>query len=292
MGRMFDVLRQAEVKRDTNPVSSEAAPAEEDFVSDAGNEEVPFIEVGPSRSLEASPAVLAVPSPRLRIASCPEARGVSLARSARPAAQQRFAADLIAFHHPDQPGAAAYHEVAAALLETKPSGTAHVWLCLGTAAGVGTTSVVLNLAISLATTSGLRVVVVDGNLARPAVAERLGLRGRPGLAEVLSGQESLDRAIQPTGVERLTALTAGQFEREPAPGHIADMCRPVLRLLRDRCDVVLIDGGVDAEQLGRACDAVYLVVPQSQVEDAATTQRSGALLHSGAPLRGCIVTGP
>jgi Mrp family chromosome partitioning ATPase len=313
MGRMFDVLRQAEATRDAGEAPTAPTSAPEDFVFDATNEEVPFIEVGPARSVEASPAVLAVQSPRLRIAPFVEAQrdaeadrprdGDTLAPSVRPstpaasvslralparAPEQRFAPDLIAYHHPDHPSAAEYRAVAAALLAP---GTSGVRLCMGIADAVGTTSVVLNLAVCLATTAGLRVIVVDANVSRPAVAERLGLRGRPGLAEVLDGSESLDRVLQPTGVERLTALTAGQFDGHKARAKIGEACRPVLRLLRDRCDVVLIDGGLDADDLGRISDAVYLVVPQVRADDAATTERSWALLHQGVPLCSCIVTG-
>src|SRR5258708_1015890 len=80
----------------------------------------------------------------------------------------------------------------------------------------------------------LRVFVVDADEARPAVAERLGLRGRPGLAEVLAGTESLDRALQETGVDRLAALTAGQPDCDRRAACVGEAARPVLRLMRDR----------------------------------------------------------
>ncbi len=299
MGRMMDVLRLAEVKRDDEP-----APGAEDehFVSDFANEEVPFIEVGPARSMEASSAVLA--APRLRLAPRPPADAgpvldpgpqpepppVGVCLRPLPAGlgllppEQRFARELIAFHQPEHPAGAEYRTVAAALRQER------VLLCAGAAPGSGTTSAVLNLAVCLAGAEGLRVVVVDADEARPAVAERLGLRGAPGLAEVLDGSESLDRALQETGLARLAALTAGHRDAERALFPLAEMCRPVLRLLRDRFDVVLIDGG-SGDGLGRACDAAYLVVPHALADAPATLERARALLGKGAPLRGCIVTG-
>src|SRR5689334_6538453 len=71
MGRMLEVLRLAEAKRDGDGTPAPGAD-DEHFVSDFANEEVPFIEVGPARSMEASSAVLAAP-PRLRIAPRPPA---------------------------------------------------------------------------------------------------------------------------------------------------------------------------------------------------------------------------
>jgi hypothetical protein len=70
MGRMLDVLRQA----GGEPHGEEGtSPAEDDFVSDFANEEVPYIEVGPARSVEGSPAVLGAEPPRLRILPRPPA---------------------------------------------------------------------------------------------------------------------------------------------------------------------------------------------------------------------------
>jgi Mrp family chromosome partitioning ATPase len=313
MGRMLDVLRQAEAKRNGDGGAPEGAgPVDEDFVSEFTGEEVPFIEVGPARSLEASPAVLAVPSPRLRIVPQPPADAgpildASPAAAAAPAVgvrlrplpggltlippEQRFSADLIAFHQPNHPAGAQYRQLAAALREGAVPGQGRVLLCLGVAPSVGTTTVVLNLAVCLAGTDGLRVVVVDADEGRPAVAERLGLSGRPGLAEVLAGSEALDRALQETGFPRLSALTAGQPDGDRLACLVGEVCRPVLRLLRDRFDLVLIDGG-GSGSLGRSCDDAYLVVPHAEADGAETAERVRALLRGGAPLRGCILTGP
>ncbi len=310
MGRMLDVLRLAEAKRNGDgEAPPSAGPADEDFVSDFAAEEVPFIEVGPARSLEASSAVLAAP-PRLRIAPRPPAdAGPLLDASPAPPAPgvclrplpgglgslppaQRFTRELIAFHQPDHPAGAEYRQLAAALRrDGAAAGSCRLLLCAGAVPSAGTTNVVLNLAVCLAGPDGLRVVVVDADGARPAIAERLGLHGRPGLAEVLDGSESLDRALQETGLARLTALTAGQPDRDRATFPLAEVCRPVLRLLRDRFDLVLIDGGVDSGGLARTCDAVYLVAPHTRAETAETAERVRALLSQGAPLRGSILTG-
>jgi MinD-like ATPase involved in chromosome partitioning or flagellar assembly len=150
--------------------------------------------------------------------------------------------------------------------------------------------VVLNLAICLAGPGGRRALVVDAASERPAIAERLGLRGRPGLAEVLAGHDSLDRALQETGLDRLTALTAGQAGPDSPVRSPGEAVRPVLRLLRDRFDVVLLDGGAGAAGLETACDAAYLVLPHALADAGGTTEHLRALLTQGVPLRGCILT--
>jgi Mrp family chromosome partitioning ATPase len=289
MGRMLEALRQAGTRRNGD---GEAPPAEDDFISDFANEEVPFIEVGPERSVEASPAVLGAEPPRLRLAAPPAEPLPAAVVSLRPplSPNQRFARELVAFHQPDAPAAAEYRRLAAALFQGAIPGPAHVLLCAGVAAGSGATTVALNLGIGLAGRDGRNVIIVDAECAQPAVAERLGLRARPGLADVLAGRESLDRALQETGLENLTALAAGVADGEWRASHSGEAFRPVLRLLRDRFDVVLIDGGLEVGGVAEACDAAYLVVSQAAAGAAATAERARSLLRQGVPLRGCIVT--
>jgi Mrp family chromosome partitioning ATPase len=207
---------------------------------------------------------------------------------------RRFAPDLIAFHQPDHPAAEEYHRLAAAVRPGPSAGAAQVLLCAALAAEAGASSVVLNLAISLAR-RGVRVAVLDAQSAVPAVADRLGLRGRPGLAEVLAGLESLDGALQATGLEKLTALAAGEGGLARSLCAVGETIRPVLRQLRDRFDVVLIDGPPlgegDGAGLAAACDALYVVLRQNEAETTATEGRIAGLLRQGLPLRGCIVTG-
>jgi protein-tyrosine kinase len=312
MGRVLDVLRQTQTNGNEEAALSPApAPVGDDLLSDLGDGDVPFIEVGPARSVEGSAAVLGS-QPRLRIApqppadagpiletfptpATPERVGVSLRPLPGGLAllppEQRIAAEVIAFHQPQHAATAEYRQLAAALLREPVTGPSRVWLCTGVGLGAGTTSVVLNLGVCLAGFEGLRVVIVDADQSQPTLADALGLRERPGLAEVLAGSESLSQVLQETGIARLTALTAGRAERDRPAFAAAEACRPVLRLLREQFDVILIDGGTDAGGIGAACDAVYLVTPQTQADATATTERVRALLRRGVPLRGCIVTG-
>jgi Mrp family chromosome partitioning ATPase len=308
MGRMLDALRQVDHTRNGDGAVPEA-PAEDDFVSDFANEDVPYIEVGPARSLEASPAVLAAGgTPRLRIAPQPPAdAGPILQAPASPPSlgvclrpltgklallppAQRFATDLLVFHQPEHPAVAEYQRLASLVREGAAPGQSRVVACVGVAPAAGTTTVVLNLALCFAQ-SHIVVVVVDGDDLRPAIAERLGLRGRPGFAEVLAGEESLDGALQETGVAGLSALTAGQPENNRLVPSAGEGWRPVLRALRDRFDLVLIDAGSGGAGLVRACDGVYMVAPHADADAPGTSERVRTLLRGGAPLRGCILTG-
>src|SRR5689334_3789869 len=140
MGRMLDALRranhaqaEADERPSTPPLAIAATDAEPMLAGD--EEEVPFIEVGPRKSMEASPSVLAcapVSSPRMPFPPPPVApreepppapRSVQFrALPGRPAARSRFAAELVAYHAPDQPAARQYREVLDAVLNAGAPG--------------------------------------------------------------------------------------------------------------------------------------------------------------------------
>jgi Mrp family chromosome partitioning ATPase len=208
---------------------------------------------------------------------------------------RRFAAELIAWHQPDHPASEQYRQLAAALRQNA-GGQSHILLCTSLKADIRATAVVLNLAISLARQEELSVVVVDGRTVEPALDSQLGLRSQTGLAEVLAGIESLETALQETGVTNLAALTAGREDPARRLRALDETCRPVLRQLRDRFNMVLIDGAPcqmsgEARGLETACDAVYVVLPAREAETPDTAECLRALHVQGIPIRGCILLG-
>src|SRR5262249_24720304 len=117
-----------------------------------------------------------------------------------------IAPELLAFHNPAHPVSDQYRELLGAILTACPGSA--TTLFTASAAGAGTTTVVLNLALTAAR-PGRRVVVVDVTARRPAVATRLALCDRPGLGEVLAATATLDEALQETEQPGLAALTGG-----------------------------------------------------------------------------------
>lgn len=137
-------------------------------------------------------------------------------------------------------------------------------LVVGGMPGSGTSTLVSNLAYSLAA-SDHRVLVIDANFRRPAVHKYFGVSEGPGLGETLTGSTQLVDAAQTTGEPNIDVLTAGSpgtrvFERLTT----AAMSR-VLDEARARYDLVLVDAppaivAGDATALANRCDAAVLVV--------------------------------
>jgi capsular exopolysaccharide synthesis family protein len=128
----------------------------------------------------------------------------------------------------------------------------------------GKTTVVINLAVTLAL-AGQRVVLVECDLRRPRVAERLGLEEGIGATTVLIGQISLDEALQKHRETGLTVLTAGR--RPPNPSELlqSHAMGELIRDLRGRFDVVLLDAPpllpvTDAALLAAQSDGLIMTV--------------------------------
>ncbi|MCI0457436.1 MAG: CpsD/CapB family tyrosine-protein kinase [Gemmataceae bacterium] len=325
MARILEALRRADPRRsqvaDILPAPRPYRPESETTPEATAEEEIPFIEVGgPARVLAASPTVLAAtraseasPAIPLRHESVPPSLGAGKPTKAtdvhlvhvafRPVpaepsppepAPERFALELVAYHHPDHPISEQYRVLLAGLEAALPVGQPHVLLFTAPAPGVGTTTVLLNLAISRARQGKSRIVLLDANLRRPAVAQRLGLPTAPGLRDVLAGTVSLPRALQETGLLNLQVLTAGNELGGGSAPLAGEAMRAVLRHLRERFPLVLVDapcwdGRPEVVALGSACDAVYLVLPQAQAESAEMNELLTVITQQGSHVRGCLL---
>lgn len=104
----------------------------------------------------------------------------------------------------------------------------------------GRSTVASNLAISLAR-DGSRVLLVDADLRSPSLHEHFGLENRAGLAEVLSGQASLEQVIQATGVEGLLFLAAGQPPVNPVRLFHSEAMEQLIEQISKGVDFVIFD---------------------------------------------------
>ena len=77
--------------------------------------------------------------------------------------------------------------------------------------GEGKTFVSVNLAISLAMELEKTVLLVDADVSRPAVLNRLGLPSSPGLLDILTGPSlQVSDVLMRTNIDKLTILPSGR----------------------------------------------------------------------------------
>ncbi|RFA08356.1 chromosome partitioning protein [Subtercola boreus] len=106
--------------------------------------------------------------------------------------------------------------------------------------GEGKSTTSANLALALAET-GVRVVLIDGDLRKPKLAEYMGLEGAVGLTDVLIGAVPLADVLQRWGNRELYVLPAGRVPPNPSELLGSDAMQNLLTALNEQVDYVIID---------------------------------------------------
>jgi protein-tyrosine kinase len=141
--------------------------------------------------------------------------------------------------------------------------------CLQITSGVineGKTLVAANLALTLAKHSGCKVLLVEGDLHRPALASLLGISQLPGLTHWWTGQEpSIDRYLYRLDELPLWFLGAGAVCDQPSQILQSARFTEAFTRLNGSFDWIVIDSTpllptVDANLWSRLVDGMLLVV--------------------------------
>ncbi|WP_288338384.1 polysaccharide biosynthesis tyrosine autokinase [uncultured Gordonia sp.] len=202
----------------------------------------------------------------------------------------RFGEDVSSF-------AESYRRLCTSVSFLRPDSPPRSFLVSSANVGEGKTTTAINFAACLAE-RGHNVVLVDGDMRRPAVAERLGLSDAVGLSDVLVGRSALSDALQTTGVAGLTVLGCGRVP--PNPGEVVASVRTgkLLEDLKNTYDFIVIDSPpivpvADAVSIARWVDGAILVVRSgsSRLQDflgasrqltAASIDLLGAVLNAAS----------
>jgi capsular exopolysaccharide synthesis family protein len=141
-------------------------------------------------------------------------------------------------------------------------------------AGEGKSVTALNLALMLANTANLRVLIVDADMRNGRITDYLGIDGSiGGLSDVLSGQKPLSDVIfriEPVG---LFVLPAGASRNDLPELLVSDAFASLKDSLERAFDLIVIDTPPigffsDASVIIDASDALILIVGVNQVSGA------------------------
>ena len=142
---------------------------------------------------------------------------------------------------------------------------------------------------------GTKVLLIDADLRRGAIASVLGARLEPGLAEVLLG-----RCRRPTGAGSDPERGETPAPDQPRPCHPESACRPGRRarlaagLAWERYDSIILDTPpvnivADAKMIGAHGDAVTVVARAGVTTIEALAFANEELRNVGAPLLGTVL---
>lgn len=129
--------------------------------------------------------------------------------------------------------------------------------------GEGKTSLACHLATSL-TRAGFRTLIVDGDFRRPAAHRVFGLAQSPGLSEALRGEAPVTQLIQPTPIDGLSLLAAGQQDAESLEA-LPLKIGAVFAEIKQQYNFIVVDSSpvlpvADALLMGQQVDGVIFSV--------------------------------
>jgi capsular exopolysaccharide synthesis family protein len=179
------------------------------------------------------------------------------------------------------------------LLFSQPETPPKVILLTSPSPAEGKTATTLNLAIALAQ-DGHSVLVIDADLRRGCCHKRLGITNHRGLSNVLTGNLSLEEAVQATSVSGLSLLSRGIPPPNPTDLLGSQKMRQTLSTLRESFNFILIDSPPaiavsDAAVLSVMCDGILLVFHGKKTTTVSARQAMERLDAVRAPFLGAIL---
>ncbi len=140
--------------------------------------------------------------------------------------------------------------------------------------GDGKSTVAINTAISMASLNA-RVLVIDADLRRPTIHQKLGLKNDVGLSDVLVGMVPFAEALRPSGHAGVWTITSGVRPPNPVALLQGESFDRVLALARERFDFVILDSPalesiIDGVVLAMKADGAVLVVSATGTDSRST----------------------
>ena len=200
---------------------------------------------------------------------------------------------LIVHHDPQAPRAEAFRQLRTNLQFIDVDQPPRSVVVTSAVAGEGKSTTCCNLAITVAQ-AGAKVILIEGDLRRPKIADYFGIEGAVGLTNVLTGSVDLDVALQPWGRNLLWVLPSGPLPPNPSEILGSHVMQELLKRLEDRADLVIIDAPpllpvTDAAVISRHTDGAVLVVRQGSTRRDQVMRALEALENVDARLLGSVL---
>ena len=158
----------------------------------------------------------------------------------------------------------------------------------------GSSTVALNLSVSLAKENGRRVVLVDANLRQASLHSSLNLPVSPGFSEVIDEDADLHKGIKQSVIPNLFVLTSGINPPNPMVTFESPKLGDLIQALRSEFDWIVFDCAPvnmypDSAVLASRVDGVVLVVQAENKRAEVAIQAKEQLEKAGAKILGAVL---
>ncbi|CAI9084841.1 capsular biosynthesis protein [Candidatus Methylacidiphilum fumarolicum] len=156
----------------------------------------------------------------------------------------------------------------------------------------GKSSTIVNLATVLGQQG--TVLIIDGDLRKPSLHKSLGLRPRPGLSEILTGQVNIEEALQLSTIPNVWAISGGRAAIHPTDLLGSESMHSLIQLVRQYFCYILIDtppmhGMPDAAIIGSVTDGLIYVIQAGRIERKDFLQNLQILATVNARILGVVL---
>lgn len=163
------------------------------------------------------------------------------------------------------------------------------------ASGEGKSITLINLAISVAE-AGNKVLLIDADMRRPAMARLLVEKATPGLSNVLAGIATYDGAIRKEMYPNLDILFSGDVPPNPSELLSSERMQQMVEEMAERYDYILIDTPPvnvvsDASIVANLLDGVLFLVRSNRSKKDDVKHAVDSLRLTGARVLGFILNG-
>lgn len=141
--------------------------------------------------------------------------------------------------------------------------------------------------------SGERVIIIDGDMRRPAQHKAWGVSGRLGLSQVLAGAVALEDAVHVDRETGVALLPAGQIPPNPSELLGSQRMRELLKFLREDYFIIVdappILAVTDSLLLAKSTDGIILVVKAGNTRNEHVQSVLANLAKVGANILGIVL---
>lgn len=157
----------------------------------------------------------------------------------------------------------------------------------------GKSTTASNLAVAYAQ-RGQRVLLIDGDLRKPTIAQIFNVSNRTGLSLVVSDQTNWQEAVQETSVEHLFILPSGPIPPNPSELLSSQKMKQLMGELKEQFDVIIIDtppvlAVSDSLILSSLSDGVLMVVLAGKTKRNQILKAKASLEYVNANLIGVVL---
>jgi capsular exopolysaccharide synthesis family protein len=178
---------------------------------------------------------------------------------------------LVSFTEQDSPASEAFRLLGVRLRDLSRTRSLKRVLITSTIPQEGKTTVAANLACTLARSTGQKILLLEGDIRRPALSAMLGLKGIPGICEWLRGEEKLANCVYQIVDAGIWVMPAGASPQNPLEVLQSTKLNALMAQLAEWFDTIVIDSPpvlplADTSVWMRLADGIILVARQGITE--------------------------